>query len=300
MPDVFSLASDRLPSLLGKSPISMHQRRSSMLWPAFEARRPAATSGQKCIPHHISKCLAATDATFLPGQAMPLMHAGEPATTPSRCVLPEFNTMALFAVLPGRSFHSVQEVFNPDKPRLSISGWYHGTTPPEGSEQATLAQLKAAPSTPAGAPGAGVAAGAAFEVFPPLPHAVSQESARLSSDEREFLARWINPLYLERGSIGSMVAQWEKSSCVQLHKFLRQDVADRVRRRCRRFACVSKRVSVAALPLPSRLTHASACNCVRTAWCHSLQPRAVPRPFAARASARHVSSAVTPCVQEPP
>lgn len=160
------------------------------------------------------------------------MRAGEPATTPSRCVLPEFNTMALFAVLPGRSFHSVQEVFNPNKPRLSISGWYHGTTPPEGAERATLAQLKAAPSTSADAPGAGAAAGAAFEVFPPLPHAVSEESARLSADERQFLGRWINPLYLERGSIGSMVAQWEKSSCVQLHKFLRQDVAERVRRCC--------------------------------------------------------------------
>lgn len=132
--------------------------------------------------------------------------------------------MALFAVLPGRSFHSVQEVFNPDKPRLSVSGWYHGTTPPEGAEQATLAQLKAAPS--AAAPQGGKAA---FEVFPTLAHAVSQETARLTDPEREFLARWINPEYLKRGSIGSMVAQWEKASCVQLHKFLRADVAEPVR-----------------------------------------------------------------------
>eukprot|EP00892_Ulva_mutabilis_P005320 jgi/Ulvmu1/315/UM001_0319.1 len=149
------------------------------------------------------------------------VHAdGDPVTTPSRCVLPAFNTMALFTVQPGRSFHSVQEVFNPAKPRLSISGWYHGLTPPEGAEQATLAQLKAG----AGAAGAGTQG--EFEAFPALPHAVSQETARLSPQEREFLAQWINPLYLERGSVGSMVAHWEKSSCVQLHGFLRKEVAE--------------------------------------------------------------------------
>lgn len=134
--------------------------------------------------------------------------------------------MALFAVLPGRSFHSVQEVFNPSKPRLSISGWYHGIVPPEGAEQATLAQLKA--TTPA-SPAAGALTPADFST---LPHAVSQETARLSPSEREFLAAWMNPLYLERGSIGSMVVHWEKSSCVQLHSFLRSDVATPVRHSC--------------------------------------------------------------------
>ena len=34
---------------------------------------------------------------------------------------------------PGVSFHSVQEVFTDSKPRMSISGWYHGDTPPEGA-----------------------------------------------------------------------------------------------------------------------------------------------------------------------
>lgn len=133
--------------------------------------------------------------------------------------------MAVFAVLPGRSFHSVQEVFNPEKPRLSISGWYHGLSPPDGTEQATLAQLKATHVSADSGPGEQSDA----EGFRALPHAVSQETARLSPQERQFLAQWINPLYLERGSMGSMVAQWEKSSCVQLHGFLRKDVAEPVR-----------------------------------------------------------------------
>ena len=50
---------------------------------------------------------------------------GEPAFNPSASLLPRFNSMAMFTVLPGRSFHSVQEVFSENKPRLSISGWYH-------------------------------------------------------------------------------------------------------------------------------------------------------------------------------
>lgn len=38
-------------------------------------------------------------------------------------VLPKFNSMALFAVQPGRSYHSVQEVYADRTPRLSIQGW---------------------------------------------------------------------------------------------------------------------------------------------------------------------------------
>lgn len=42
----------------------------------------------------------------------------------------------------GKSFHSVQEVLSADKPRFSISGWYHKATPQEGSEHASLNQLQ--------------------------------------------------------------------------------------------------------------------------------------------------------------
>jgi hypothetical protein len=50
--------------------------------------------------------------------------------------------MAYFVVEPGRSFHSVQEVFC-DRPRLSIQGWYyHAKELPKHMEQASLSQLK--------------------------------------------------------------------------------------------------------------------------------------------------------------
>ena len=67
--------------------------------------------------------------------------------------------MALFTVQPGRSFHSVQEVYTADKPRLSISGWFHGASPPPGADGASLRQLKGQRSGQSGAAAEGTAAG---------------------------------------------------------------------------------------------------------------------------------------------
>ena len=60
----------------------------------------------------------------------PVESPGTPAVDPTKELLPAWNSMAFFTVQPGRSFHSVQEVFAADKPRLSISGWYHAAAPP--------------------------------------------------------------------------------------------------------------------------------------------------------------------------
>ena len=65
---------------------------------------------------------------------------GIPTNVPTCNILPKFNRMALFTVQPGRSYHSVQEVFA-DKPRISISGWFHGPDPPKGADKASLSQV---------------------------------------------------------------------------------------------------------------------------------------------------------------
>jgi len=57
-------------------------------------------------------------------------------------VLPHPNTMAFFEVVPGESFHAVQEVYSEEKMRLSIQGWFHAPEGPQGAELATLAQLQ--------------------------------------------------------------------------------------------------------------------------------------------------------------
>jgi Rps23 Pro-64 3,4-dihydroxylase Tpa1-like proline 4-hydroxylase len=59
---------------------------------------------------------------------------GIPTATPTKCIVPTFNSMAIFRVQPGRSYHSVQEVYA-HKPRISISGWFHCTTPPAGADK---------------------------------------------------------------------------------------------------------------------------------------------------------------------
>ena len=65
---------------------------------------------------------------------------GIPINSPTKNILPKFNRMALFTVQPGRSYHSVQEVFA-DKPRISISGWFHGPDAPRGADKASLSQV---------------------------------------------------------------------------------------------------------------------------------------------------------------
>ena len=72
---------------------------------------------------------------------------GVPAAHPTAGVLPKNNTMAIFGVKAGRSYHSVQEVYADRTPRLSIQGWYHAAVPPTDIEKASLSQLKASKSS---------------------------------------------------------------------------------------------------------------------------------------------------------
>ena len=58
---------------------------------------------------------------------------GTPSPTPATVLPPTWNSLALFTVAPGVSFHAVQEVTAAAKPRLSISGWFHAPPPPDGS-----------------------------------------------------------------------------------------------------------------------------------------------------------------------
>lgn len=52
------------------------------------------------------------------------------SSRPSREILPLFNSMCMFEVVPGLSYHSVQEVFSA-KTRISIQGWFHAQDEPQ-------------------------------------------------------------------------------------------------------------------------------------------------------------------------
>lgn len=52
-------------------------------------------------------------------------QTSQPLSIPSLKILPRWNQFVFFVVQPGQSFHSVEEVYNLKKNRLSISGWFH-------------------------------------------------------------------------------------------------------------------------------------------------------------------------------
>ena len=161
------------------------------------------------------------------------LQQGVPAAHPAVNILPQFNTMAIFGLKPGRSYHSVQEVYANRTPRLSIQGWYHAAMPPPDIEKASLTQLKSSGSTDSpgftplpgvmrypepesGAvdsePAAAATAGAAADgkssasekgVRVDRPRAATAEleayaaAWTLSDADKQFLAEWVHPTYLK-------------------------------------------------------------------------------------------------------
>ena len=146
-----------------------------------------------------------------------------PQATPSKTVLPIFNTMAYFEVKPGTSFHAVQEVFG-DRPRLSIQGWYHASEMPQGMEGATLSRLK---STEKGEDTEGE-----FGVFQVAAEAIDVSEAAsdaLSDADRSYLENYINATYLTPESMQEIRNHFENVSSVQLRHFLCQPLMDKLK-----------------------------------------------------------------------
>ena len=152
---------------------------------------------------------------------------GEPAVYPSQLLLPQWNSMAIFTVVPGVSFHSVQEVFNDSKLRLSISGWYHAADAPHGMALASLNQLQTQGLDDVGA--------GPFMPMPlPLPPGVAPgpdhgdlmlssaqlEPPEMSSEEQALLDAWISPEYLTPEGQAGVARLFINNSSVALRSFL--------------------------------------------------------------------------------
>ncbi|GIM01673.1 hypothetical protein Vretimale_6471 [Volvox reticuliferus] len=148
----------------------------------------------------------------------PLVEGQEhtPAPDPTVVHLPSFNTMAMFTVAPGRSFHAVQEVFSADKPRMSISGWYHAERPPEDADKASLKQLQMRAGEDAQTKHQAIEGGA-------LP---------LSDDDLGLLVRFVNPVYLAESSWPKIRERFEAEGSVQLHNFLKKGLAEQIVAAC--------------------------------------------------------------------
>lgn len=125
---------------------------------------------------------------------------------------PTFNSMAFFVVEPGKSFHAVQEVIG-DRPRLSLQGWYHATSPPANMEDATLQQLKKASSKEKGAESKPTTE----EADQTKPTSSDQD---WSESDVEYLKEYIKHEYLTESSMTEIQQKFEVDSSVQLRDFL--------------------------------------------------------------------------------
>jgi prolyl 3-hydroxylase /prolyl 3,4-dihydroxylase len=143
---------------------------------------------------------------------------GIPTASPTRLILPTFNSMVLFRVQPGRSYHSVQEVYSDDKPRLSISGWFHGPSPPPGADLASLNQIMTKGDdirdfspfvvTSSSSPTKSAAK--------PRGIGVKKTHGLISSDDMDILSKWVNPIYLKASEIKKINEEFCSDSSIQV------------------------------------------------------------------------------------
>lgn len=147
---------------------------------------------------------------------------GVPTALPSATVLPHFNSILFFTVLPGRSYHSVQEVFAKDRPRLSISGWYHGPEAPAGAESSSLQLIMSrGDSLPNALQGTTVEKEDGSFVH----LSVGDE---LTASDRRKLSGFISEEYLSVKGMAAIAKQFVRESSVQLYSFLTKDWSDKV------------------------------------------------------------------------
>jgi Rps23 Pro-64 3,4-dihydroxylase Tpa1-like proline 4-hydroxylase len=147
----------------------------------------------------------------------------EPENYPHTSLLPEWNTLAVFQVLPGRSFHAVEEVRTDEMPRLSISGWYHVRAPDDKTPvdpAASLRQLQTGAHRPFLPLSAELSASCAV-LSQGSDRARTLLDAALSTAELEYLRTYIQPVYFEDAHVRAIRKRFRRESSVQLHDFLK-------------------------------------------------------------------------------
>lgn len=120
-------------------------------------------------------------------------------------LVPKRNRLIVFEVC-DISFHQVAEVLTKDKMRLSIGGWFHG------SSKATLAK-DWKPLEPKFSP---------VETLPPLVLSKPQNLSNGALDD------WINPTYMTESTQSAINNYFKDQPYIQLHDFLKQDMYDKV------------------------------------------------------------------------
>lgn len=157
----------------------------------------------------------------------PVLEKGIPATDPTVIIPPKWNQFAFFTVLPGHSFHAVQEVVATGKPRLSISGWFHIPQPgetgydplhvEEGESSLTQLVTENDDNCP----------------FSPYQTITKVDEIKgfdeFDKNEIQLLFKFISPAYLDIRTLMQIPTKFEEDDLtIQLTKFLKSSVANKI------------------------------------------------------------------------
>lgn len=148
----------------------------------------------------------------------------QPLPNPTCKILPHWNQFVFFVVQPGKSFHSVEEVFNLKKSRLSISGWFHlphedeigyleGRQIKEDEEKqlqslgASLDQLKGKSDD--------------HSDWVDIPAPIHEDLiSPLSPDDLKYLSQFIEPSFLKHEDVSKLRDRFVRDSHLSLMGFL--------------------------------------------------------------------------------
>ncbi|KAG8218926.1 nuclear protein, partial [Butyriboletus roseoflavus] len=157
----------------------------------------------------------------------------EPDIAPVKAIPPSWNQFVFFEVQPGKSFHSVEEVVVDEvgRTRLSISGWFHAAQPGEdggyvAEETITPQETASSREQLTSSSNASTCAGS-FTQYDDTgddtepPHPDIPPSPAYTS----FLARYINPAYLQLRMMKTVMAKFVNESNLQLQGFLVDELA---------------------------------------------------------------------------
>jgi len=152
----------------------------------------------------------------------------------SRVCPPAWNQLALFEVVPGESFHDVEEVYDPkdgsERTRMAISGWFH--IPQRGEDgfiegleeelgkKSSLASLQTKNDCydrpqPQVVPYEQVnRKGKAAEMG-------GEDDCAFSPEEIDFLLKYIHPTFLTPATLEQLAERFAEDSAIQISSFLR-------------------------------------------------------------------------------
>lgn len=148
-----------------------------------------------------------------------------PSTDWELKIPPAWNQLAFFTVQPGLSFHDVEEVYV-DKPRMSISGWFHipqpgepGFIEGEQEEIEGLSSLKQLESKKL----------EEYDYPKSEQHKPAEEvdATKLEQEDRDrdYLAKYLNEKLLDESSLEKMNETFCNESMIEINDFLNAEYA---------------------------------------------------------------------------